>query len=296
MKKNYLYAVILILMLILASCDLPFSITTSGSQDTSLSSAEKTQTVESAIQTAVALTQTGMNSAGQESSGSQSGLPQALPSATQSTDSQPVDSQSPNATPLDNTNCRLGPDSVYGVVIVAEAGEALPIDGRNNDSSWWRVQPVDADPCWLGANTVTVTGDVSGVPILSTPATPTPRPVGTSLVIAYGQTKIGELSATNKFVYWAFWGQKGDVISIYLDSVDTNPVSYIDTWLELHHPHINAIVAKQDDLAPGNFNSRIPNFTLQATGYYYIKATSFAASMGWVDSHMYGQYRLRLVK
>lgn len=76
-----------------------------------------------------------------------------------------------------NANCRTGPGLVYGVVRVLSAGSTSSIVGRNAASTWWVV--TDGPQCWVSGSTGAPSGDLSGVPVIADPPTPTPTHTAT---------------------------------------------------------------------------------------------------------------------
>ncbi len=103
-------------------------------------------------------------------------LSQANPTPTGTSEPTPAAPQlTPNSTTV---NCRYGPGVDYGVADNIKVGQIAAIKGRSGDSFWWYV----VDPnnpkalCWVGAAVVTATGNLSDVPIVTPPATPTPKP------------------------------------------------------------------------------------------------------------------------
>lgn len=83
----------------------------------------------------------------------------------------------PVAVVIRNGECRTGPGSVFRPVVRVLFGMQLPIAGRLVDSSWWVVRL--ANPrveCWVWSNNVQVSGDLSGVPVVDAPPTPTGIP------------------------------------------------------------------------------------------------------------------------
>lgn len=74
-----------------------------------------------------------------------------------------------------NANCRAGPGEVYDVVGGFHTGQSAPIDGRDEGSAWWWIEsPAAPVRCWVWAGAVSTSGDLSGVPVLAAPPTPTP--------------------------------------------------------------------------------------------------------------------------
>jgi len=78
----------------------------------------------------------------------------------------------PIVTATQDANCRLGPDTAYGVRSGLPAGQTAPIVGRNTDSSWWVIN-IGGSECWIWGQLVAVTGDTSRVPVVTPPPLPT---------------------------------------------------------------------------------------------------------------------------
>jgi hypothetical protein len=78
----------------------------------------------------------------------------------------------PTFTPAQLTNCRAGPGTEYDVVGHADAGIALPVEGRNVEDSWLYVRLLGGLACWVDRSMGSVQGDVDGVVILPAPPLP----------------------------------------------------------------------------------------------------------------------------
>ncbi len=90
-----------------------------------------------------------------------------------------ADTSTPTLTVGNNTNCRQGPGTLYGALGYATAGVPIPVTGRNSDSSWYQVQLSAANLCWVAANTGTLAGDPSHLPVIAPPPlVPTITPTG----------------------------------------------------------------------------------------------------------------------
>lgn len=81
----------------------------------------------------------------------------------------------PYAEILTNAACRAGPGLDYSIVDYLEPGQTAPIEGRNDDSSWWYIlSPNLGSQCWISGQLVELTGDYSQAPIVETPPIPLP--------------------------------------------------------------------------------------------------------------------------
>ena len=106
--------------------------------------------------------------------------------------------------------------------------------------------------------------------------------------LSYGTSVTGKISGDSEDDLYAFYGRSGEVISISMTRVDGN----LDAYLEL----LNAgqeVVTRNDDTG-GSQNSLIDNFSIPATGMYYIRARRYAGTDG--DPNTAGSYVLVLAE
>lgn len=76
-----------------------------------------------------------------------------------------------------NTNCRLGPGTAFETQDVILSGAQAAIDGRNAESTWFRVlPPAGSRTCWVSTASGTVQGDLSSVPVINVPLPATSTP------------------------------------------------------------------------------------------------------------------------
>jgi hypothetical protein len=87
-------------------------------------------------------------------------------------------------TPLQNPNCRLGPDQVFSSIGVAMRDQVYPILGRNDKNDWLFIHLSDKIDCWVLLRFGSASGDVSLVPLLASPPTPTPIAPSASCVVS----------------------------------------------------------------------------------------------------------------
>jgi hypothetical protein len=71
---------------------------------------------------------------------------------------------------LDNVNLRAAPNTNSTVIGQLRIGESLPIIGRNDDGSWWRVQLADGQ-AWIAAS-VALAAHTADVPAVAAEAAP----------------------------------------------------------------------------------------------------------------------------
>lgn len=126
----------------------------------------------------------------------------------------------PMVTALLNANCRFGPGMVYDVIAYMLEGQTAPIEGRNAESTWWYIRRVDGvGHCWIWEGLVTLSGDLSGVPIVPSPPTPTPVDDEPPLVqIAHAPTGVGQPDTS-------------DVVTFTATATDNVGVARIEIWL-----------------------------------------------------------------
>jgi hypothetical protein len=72
-------------------------------------------------------------------------------------------------------NCRKGPGTSYDKTGSFAAGTFVTIVGHNTDNTWWLVLNGSSN-CWISAVTGHTTGNLSGIPLVEAPPTPTTAP------------------------------------------------------------------------------------------------------------------------
>jgi hypothetical protein len=80
-------------------------------------------------------------------------------------------------TPNINTYCREGPDYSFIANEVAMKGQAYLMDGRNLDTTWYRIMLSQYKGCWVPSSTGTPSGDISALRVLLDVPTYTPTPI-----------------------------------------------------------------------------------------------------------------------
>jgi pre-peptidase len=106
--------------------------------------------------------------------------------------------------------------------------------------------------------------------------------------ISYGTTITGRVDDATPEVMFAFWGIKGDAVTISLNRGDGD----LDPVLNILNSDQN--VVKQDDDSGGGQNARIARYVLPRTGIYYIRATRFSGTDG--NPHTAGSFILVLAR
>ncbi len=72
-----------------------------------------------------------------------------------------------------NAFCRSGPDTIFHSISLAMKGQAYPIDGRNEDDTWFFLRLSANVECWVPASVGQASGGTSGVPVMLPIPTPT---------------------------------------------------------------------------------------------------------------------------
>jgi parallel beta-helix repeat protein len=77
----------------------------------------------------------------------------------------------PTATLLQNAYCMRGPGATgYESLTTLFQGVQVPIEGRNQDGTWWYVRaPNSQARCWVAGTMVQTSGNVNGVPVVESP-------------------------------------------------------------------------------------------------------------------------------
>jgi parallel beta-helix repeat protein len=77
----------------------------------------------------------------------------------------------PTATLLQNAYCMRGPGATgYESLTTLFQGVQVPIEGRNQDGTWWYVRaPNSQARCWVAGTMVQTSGNVNGVPVVEAP-------------------------------------------------------------------------------------------------------------------------------
>ena len=170
-------AVILVLMLSIAGCNLPSS-----------------QPVTPNAYTAAAMTVTAL--AGTEAAGT----PQPTvtlfatlppPTVTASTNTSAPPPAKASATPSGTVfvtdvgaNCRNGPGTNYDKIASFAQGTYIPLVGRNSESTWWVVR-TGATNCWISGTTGHTSGPLDNIPVVAAPPSPTPGMTATASPTSY---------------------------------------------------------------------------------------------------------------
>jgi uncharacterized protein YraI len=96
-------------------------------------------------------------------------VPVTTPVTAQPT--EPVEGLSVTVPLGDLVNVRSGPGVRYPVIGHLNQEQAAPVTGKSEDGQWWRIL-WEAQPGWVSADFVQVTGDPASAPVVSVPLLP----------------------------------------------------------------------------------------------------------------------------
>jgi hypothetical protein len=119
-----------------------------------------------------------------------SAFPEATDAPEESTPTATITPTSTSSIPLisvsRNTNCRVGPGTIYDLLGALLIGETTQVTARSSVPNYWIVlNPDRAGECWLWGQYASVTGDTSSLPVRTPPPTPTPLSPGSISGYAY---------------------------------------------------------------------------------------------------------------
>lgn len=132
-----------------------------------------------------------------------------------------------------NSNCRGGPLTLYDVLGYLIAGDRTRIRGRDQASNWWVVDQMDGSgTCWVANNLTEEEGDLSQVPIVLAPPTPTPEDsTPPAIQISYSPSGTWKPDEDDSVTFTAVASDDGgiDRIEIYVQSTAEKSLQWIKT-------------------------------------------------------------------
>jgi len=146
-------------LIVLAACNFPVGTPASGN----------------AVDTAVAMTLAAQASPSGDTSVTPTSLATATPASTATSILTPTPSVPMVSVSL-ATNCRSGPGTVYDLIGQLLVGQTAIVLGRDSTSQYWVIDNPSnpGSTCWLWGQYATVSGDISTLPVVPVPPTPTP--------------------------------------------------------------------------------------------------------------------------
>ena len=167
MKKSFLTVIMIIFTF--TSCSLPAN----KSRDSLATAVEATLAFQSGIATTLAETAMAAPAVDLATEAPTLALPtETLPPMTTTTDVPVV-----KIITTVNANCRYGPAKVFALTELLKAGANATVVGQNTaNGQWWKIKTEAGKECWILGDNVSISGDISTIAELMSPATPTPVP------------------------------------------------------------------------------------------------------------------------
>lgn len=123
-----------------------------------------------------------------------------------------------------NTNCRVGPGSVYDWLYTYLTGAEALVLGKSADEAFWFTSDQNGvvPDCWLWGKYATPVGDTSLVPIFTPPPTPTPSP---DFAVSYEVSDCGAGSCWLWFKVDNTGSVKWESVLVYAKNLVTSDVA-----------------------------------------------------------------------
>ncbi len=158
-----------------------------GSSD-ELSGPELTATFETILGQAqkTADAASGGDTSGGETQGDEASTATEVPPPTNTIEPPPTVPGAPGVTANVDANVREGPSTDFKGVGALLNGQSATIEGKDPTGTWYQITfPAGVGgKAWIAASTVTTSGDVNSLPIVSSPATYTSTPTNTATAAA----------------------------------------------------------------------------------------------------------------
>ncbi len=132
-----------------------------------------------------------------------------------------------------NSNCRGGPGSIYDVLGYLMAGDRTRIRGKDHPTNWWVVDQMDGSgTCWVANNLTDEEGDLSQVPVVLAPPTPTPADTTPPTVqVSYSPTGTSKPDEADPVTFTATASDDRQIegIEIYVQSPRDKTLQLVQT-------------------------------------------------------------------
>lgn len=130
------------------------------------------QEADQAFQTSTALAQTSTAQAAPTNTLVPTVIQTEVKIAT--TETPPAQTGALTISAIVDTNCRLGPSTLYDIVGYLLADRQSEVRGRNDAQTWWYIENPGKSGayCWVWGQTTNVQGDVSLLPVIDPPPPP----------------------------------------------------------------------------------------------------------------------------
>jgi len=103
----------------------------------------------------------------------------------------------PYVTAKVNANVRAGDGTSYRRITVLSTNQSASIIGINSRRSWYQIQLTNGRIGWIGSSVVTVTGDLTNVPVVASPAlTTSTSTTTTTTTTTTTNNQLSDLSAS----------------------------------------------------------------------------------------------------
>ena len=166
----------LVALFIAGACNLTAAPVGTGSGDATLAALAVQASVDASVRLTADAGGSGPSGSGSPDGDNAGPTNTLAPTATpppQATDTP----SAPTVSVSVDTNCRKGPDAKQDYLGALLVGESTEVLGRLSSNQWVVVKNPDGGPdCWLWLQYATVTGDLSALPVMTPPPTPTPVP------------------------------------------------------------------------------------------------------------------------
>jgi hypothetical protein len=205
-KRSFLIIASVFLIPVLA-CNLSNPTTVIG---TNPDPAAATAAIQTQVALLVASTSVAQTALSQSLADTQTAMPSNTPEFTFTPSTTPTPSSTPmptftltpsipTVTVSVNTNCRSGPTTSYDLLGILMVGETAQVVARSTltDTMIIKLPSNPSIKCWLWAQNATVSGDLSKLPVIAVPPSPTPA---ASFTAGYVEkiTCMGEYALTFK--------------------------------------------------------------------------------------------------
>ena len=180
-----------------------------------------------------------------------------------------------------NTNCRSGPGDPYAIQGVLMVGQTAEVVGRTPYTDTVIIKlPPNGTVCWLSLLYATVTGNITGLPVATVPASPTP--VG-SFKVVYTSTQTCSPGYGIKFQITnngnTTW-ESNRVQATDQSTSESHTVQY-DTFPNYSSSNCSLISASDLPLAPGaTGTSSVFGFSADPAGHNFTATIRVCSQNG----------------
>ena len=155
-----------------------------------------------------------------------------------------------------DTNCRVGPSTLYPVVGYLLVGQESVVHGKNSDETWWYIATPEKTGtfCWAWGTSTRVEGDTSQLPVITPPPPPTLTPTAGNISITANFANIHLCGGTPTAIFTIT--NTGSVtiesVSLVIEDMDSSTVVYSTSSNSPFFPAPNGCPPGASALAPGD--------------------------------------------